>query len=485
MSKKLLGMWTLAVVLSTHPFAEAQVTNPPVPFPPIEMPPPITALPTAISSWGADDHGQLGNREPLVNSQSPEAVALRDPTSVSAGYEHALALLADGTVWTWGDNYFDQMGGASHSTRCIVRRDGVPSLCPAPVRVPGLTGVTAISAGTSHSLALKSDHTVWAWGRAVGGLNATTERSAQPVEVSGLITVRTFPRLTFIYPIAVAAGFHYSLALKSDGSVWAWGTGEWGTLGQASIDNPTHPEPSATPVKVQGPDGIGFLTDIISIAAGGAHALALTADGRVFAWGRGHLGQLGDGLGETIRSTPVEVSIPGHVIAIAAGDAHSLALQSNGTVWAWGANYSGQLGDGSYDNHWSPVQVLTGFSWIREVFDYRKIPNPLENIVAIATGAKHSMALRADGRFVAWGKNGNQLENKQGLLGVGNFLDGSIPLASHMSVLTGVTAIAGGWDFSLAKTCSTFDTNPLACDPPRVATPIITPPPPPIVFSRP
>ncbi|MGB9849149.1 MAG: Ig-like domain-containing protein, partial [Moorellaceae bacterium] len=179
-----------------------------------------------------------------------------------------------------------------------------------------------IAGGDNHSLAVKSDGTVWAWGWNYYGQlgDGTTINHTTPMRVTNLTGV-----------VAVAAGIYHSLALKSDGTAWAWGWNGYGHLGDGTTTNRT------APVQVQG------LTGVVAVAAGGYHSLALKSDGTVWAWGRNYEGQLGDGT-TTNRYTPVQVKNLTGVVAVAAGYYHSLALKSDGTVWAWGRNYEGQLG---------------------------------------------------------------------------------------------------------------------------------------------
>ena len=125
-----------------------------------------------------------------------------------------------------------------------------------------------------------------------------------------------------------------------------------------------------------------------TISGGGYHSLALKKDGTVWAWGHNEYGQLGDGTQTLGRLTPVQVSGLSGVIAIAAGEYHSLALKSDGTVWAWGGNYEGQLGDGTTNNKLTPVQV-----------------SGLSGVIAIAASYRHSLALKSDGTVWAWGSN--------------------------------------------------------------------------------
>jgi alpha-tubulin suppressor-like RCC1 family protein len=142
----------------------------------------------------------------------------------------------------------------------------------------------------------------------------------------------------------VKGGNYHSVALKTDGTVWAWGYNYYGQLGDGTYTD------RSTPAQVSN------LTDVKAISTLSSHALALKSDGTVWAWGYNYFGQLGDNT-TTNRNTPVQVQNLTNVVAVAAGGSHSLALKSDGTVWAWGNNYSGQLGDNSTTNRSLPVQV--------------------------------------------------------------------------------------------------------------------------------
>jgi alpha-tubulin suppressor-like RCC1 family protein len=343
-----------------------------------------------------------------TDSSTPVQVSdLTGVTGVAAGLEDSLALKSDGTVWAWGYNNEGQLGNGTSDI----------DLHPTPVQVSGLTGVTGVAAGGWYGLALKGDGTVWAWGiNSVGQLgNGTTTNSNTPVEVEGAGGSGYLTDVT-----AIAAGGRHSLALRRDGTVWAWGWNSFGQLGIGTSDSSPHP----TPVQVSG------LTDVIAVAAGYGHSLALRRDGTVWAWGRNNWGQLGNGT-TTNSNTPVEVEGTGgsgyltDVTAIGAGTSHSLALRRGGTVWAWGYNNEGELGDGTTTNSSTPVQV-----------------SGLTDVTAIAAGGNHSLALGPDGNVLAWG------DNSFGQLGNGTTTNSSTPVQA--SGLTDVTAIAGGNAHSLA-----------------------------------
>jgi len=199
--------------------------------------------------------------------------------------------------------------------------------------VEGLDDVTTIAAGENHALAVKKDGTVWAWGLNVGGQlgDGTTEDRDMPVRVQGDLD----------NVIAVASQESYSLALRNDGTVWAWGRSENDILG----------EKSTVPVQVQN------MNDVTAIAVGYKHALALKSDGTIWAWGRNGDGELGDG-STTSKLIPVQVKGLSNATAIAGGFYYSLALKSDGTVWAWGHNSKGELGYGIKNDSRTPARVI-------------------------------------------------------------------------------------------------------------------------------
>ena len=324
---------------------------------------------------------------------------------VAAGDWHSLGLKSDGTVWAWGCNMGDNFMPGSGQLGIGSEIDHVEQ----PVQVSGLTNITAIAAGGDHSLALKNDGTVWMWGRVPASSPSTNNLT--PVHVPGLTNVT-----------AIAAGNSLSLALKSDGTVWVWG---W-CLGDNTING------SITPVQVKGENGNGFLTDVKAIAAGETHALVLKNDGTVWAWGVNSYhgygsGQLGDGT-TTDRWAPVQVKgengngfLTG-VTAIAAGGTHSLAMKSDGSVWSWG--YKVTLGDGgiSGGDRPTPATVIG-------------INNP--NNAAITAGCSHSLVLKNDGTVEGWGFNG------YGQLGVGSD-NNNYSTPERMHNMSNVRAFAGG-----------------------------------------
>jgi len=285
---------------------------------------------------------------------------------------HSVALKNDGHVWAWGYNYYGQLGDGTNGA--TAQRLNPVEVLNASSSAP-LMGVQAVAVGGNHTLALKVDGTVWAWGKdSLGALGDGSGVSASNmVQVTGLTGI-----------IAIAAGKDHSVALKSDGTVWAWGYNPKGQLGDGTIF-------FMRPSPVQS----GTLTNIIAISAGDSYTMALASDGTVWTWGDNAYGQLGNGT-TTNSSVPVQVSGLAGVTAIAAGGFHALALKSDGTMMAWGANGNGQLGIGSTVNRSIPVQVVDAGVAV------------IGGITEISAGRVHSLAVKSDNTLLVWGDNSSR-----------------------------------------------------------------------------
>jgi len=235
---------------------------------------------------------------------------------------HSLALKRDGTVWVWTN-------------------------VEPPRQMPGLTGMIAIAAGYDHHLALRYDGTVWGWGsntcgqagRDPGVVRNTATNWSEAVQISGISDA-----------VAISAGgsyhffsFGHSLALKADGSIWGWGCNDGLVVVQS------------TAKQVDG------LPKAAAVAAGGEHSLVVKKDdGTIWGWGWNFYGVLGDGTRsgcQEVITTPVQASGIVGVVALSAGGYHNLAMTSDGTVWSWGDNCCGLLGDGTIIPRLAPVQV--------------------------------------------------------------------------------------------------------------------------------
>ena len=365
----------------------------------------FTPVRGTVYAWGDNTYGALGTGFNYPTNVPMQVKGLSKVVQVAGGgkdpyfkYGYSLALKSDGTVWAWGYNFFGQLGDGTNIHRNT------------PVQVSGLTGAVQISAGSYHSLALKSDGTVWAWGsNGAGELgNGTQTSSRTPVQVLGLSNV-----------VQVSAGGGKfdggtSLALKSDGTVWGWGSSFTGALGEGISSN------VLTPVKVAG------IANVVQIDLGEGHSLALKPDGTVWAWGDNFYGQLGDG-SRSSNKTPTQVAGLNNVMQVFAAAVGSFALKSDGTVQGWGYNREGELGAGTDSNQYSPVQA-----------------SGLFGVVQIGGGSFSTLAIKSDGTLWAWGAN------REGEIGDGTNLDRHTPV--QVPTLVGQTGIAGGVAHSLSLT---------------------------------
>lgn len=277
-------------------------------------------------AWGINSGAQLGDGTTTQRNLPVQISGLTNVKAVDAGDFYGAALKHDGTVWLWGG--------------CISLISDNFGVSLTPIQLNGIANVSAISAGPGHVLMLKSDKTVWALGgnsRGQLGDGSTTARHT-PVQVPGLSNVA-----------GIATGEELSVALKEDGTVWAWGNNRNGQLGPNG--GPMDFDPNPNPVQVTG------LPTITNIAAGENFILAIANDGTVWSWGSNSNFQLGQGT--SISENPVPKQIPnfGNVVAISGGRDHSAALKSDGSVWCWGANSQGELGDGSTTIRLAPKQV--------------------------------------------------------------------------------------------------------------------------------
>ncbi len=347
------------------------------------------------------------------------ALLAATPTHADTAGPSADVPAVAGDATTFGYDAYGQLGlgfadNNAHST---------------PTQVVTAANSIAVADGYYHVLALTSSGGVLAWGaNSYGalGVNSTTQTcngqpcSLTPVAVQGLGGFGHLKNVT-----AIAAGDNFSLALLNTGHVVAWGYNGYGQLGNGSTDGNTHPTPTVVHV----------ITNAVSLAASGDHALALTKDGRVWAWGYNGYGQTGDGTFGNNTTTPVlVVSLLPKAKAIAAGYYHSMALSTTGKVYAWGYDGNGQLGNGTTNpnnyNYAIPVPVSN-----------------LSGVTAIGAGWYHSLAVAAGGSVWGWGDGGN------GQLGTGNNTSVNVPAQAlgvgGSGTLSGATAVAGGSYHSL------------------------------------
>jgi|GEM_PF-1194374 len=327
---------------------------------------------------------------------SPVGAALFSrATTLGAGGLHSAQVRPDGTLWTWGYNDQGQQGNGSLGNTVYL----------IPQRVGSASSWVSVSAGQYFTLALRADGTLWSWGKNASGQLGRPSTAADqglPTQVGSASSW-----------VSISAGADHALALRADGTLWAWGDNTYGQLGLGDLVN------RAAPVQVPG-GGVWA-----SASAGGFHSVAVRADGSAWAWGRNHYGQLGqNGQVQQTSPTPVYGGTTTWV-SVSAGYLHTVALQANGTLWTWGANYVGQLGQGNTNNIGYPVQVGSATSWL-----------------SADAGDVHSLGLRADGTLYAWG------DNTAGQLGLGDNAQRTAP--AQVGGLTNWADAVGGNTHSLA-----------------------------------
>lgn len=380
---------------------------------------------TQLWAWGANAHGAVGDGSGDFPQLAPVHPAEFEGFEVVAASHHSVAVKSDGTVWTWGPR--QNKGPIDGGSRV-------------PVKVPDLDQVTTVAAGYEHNLAIKSDGTVWAWGDNRGGQLGDGSGHDQeiPVQVRGLAGVK-----------AVAAGREHSLALLQDGTIMAWGSNNYGQLGTGT-DSLPYPE-HRFPFRVPG-------LRATAIAAGEWHSLAIEEhSGQLWLWGYNIAGCLGSLLPpiplpphsppapgplplsqmtDKPRTPTPGDDAPGHpfsgftgrdIRAAACGFDTTYAVDSHGNVWAWGDNSFDQFGPGT-----SAVSQ-----------DYIAYKVGLTDVVELAAGEYHCLALKRDGTLWSWGSNAT------GQLGQGVVAGPDQP-PGPVSGLDHVTSFSAGNGHSLA-----------------------------------
>ena len=339
-----------------------------------------------LSLWGDNASGQIGNDSTtdVKWPVQPENLVYNNIFTAAAGGLHTLAVTLKGEVYAWGENGAGQLGIGSTTDEY------------SPQKISNLKNILEVAGGSKHSLALNSNGDVYSWGnnsKGQIGINSTTTATS-PVQVLCGEQKDGGSYLTNI--VAIAAGSSHSLALKADGTVWAWGDNSKGQLG---INSTTA---KSSPVQIlcgEQKYGGKYLTDIVAIAAGFNFNLALDSQGKIWAWGDDSKGQLGNG-SNTNSKIPVEVDDVSDIIAIAAGSLHSLAIDSDGIMYAWGDNSNGQLGISSTENKNLPELV-----------------DAIEDATTVSAGCYHSLVVDKDGNIWVCG------DNSAGQLGIGSTAD--------------------------------------------------------------
>ena len=366
----------------------------------------IQSVPVVVShnqlySWGDNTVGELGIGN-IVNKSSPVHIGTNSWSQVSIGTSFTLALRSDKTLWAWGYNYYGQLGV---STGVYNARYSTPVTATSPATW------SMVADGASHVIAIKSDGSLWGWGLNTSGQVGVSSlvNISSPVLVSGPASTSWS---------VVAAGASFSLAITTTGQLYGWGQNVSGQVGINSTSA------VSSPVLVSGPAATSWMV----VAAGASHSVAITSALALYAWGLNSTGQLGD---STLVSklTPVAITgFGGSWQSVAAGAAHTLGITGLGNLYGWGLNTSGQVGINSVTTVSSPVFLTApaSTSW-----------------VSVAAGSSHSLGITTTGILYGWG------QNTSGQLGIASVATKSSPVIVSGPTGASWSVIAAGSSFSL------------------------------------
>ena len=348
--------------------------------------------------WGDNGNGTLGVNDTQKRS-SPTQIPGTEWSQITGGYTHSGCLKSDGTLWTWGEN---SQGNLGHNDRIAYS---------SPRQVPG-TQWAAVAGGRRGFIGTKTDGTLWSWGQSSYGengygLSSTGASRSSPVQIPGTEWTTDFNKISFSY--------HDAKCFKTDGTLWVWGRNNYGKLG---LNNTVQ---RSSPVQLPGTQWSHLALDYQSSGA-------IKTDGTLWMWGSNSTyGRLGNNQVNTAYSSPIQ--IPGTAWdGISLGrNAAALATKTDGTLWAWGGNVYGSLGDNSVVQRSSPTQI-PGTNWDR---------------IAAAQNVTHtSYATKTDGTLWAWGRN------NYGQLGRNNKAEYSSPVQIPGTSWAGIKA---GYRYVVAR----------------------------------
>jgi alpha-tubulin suppressor-like RCC1 family protein len=315
---------------------------------------------STLWNWGRNYQGGLGDNTTTNRSSPVQTVgAATNWRYITSGMYHTIGIKSDSSMWVWGFNNFGQLG-----TQNIVNYSS-------PVTTnPSGTVYYQPAAGYYHSAVIKTDGTLWMWGYNFDGelgTNDRTNRSSMIQTVSGGNSWKD-----------VHCGLYHTISVKTDGSLWLWGLNTDGQLGDNSSSN------KSSPVQT-----ISAGTTWVDSGSGSFHSCAIKNDGSLWLWGNNTYGQLGDNT-VTKKSSPVQTVSAGTLWKqVSCGYWHTAAVKLDGSLWLWGRNNQGQLGDNTTTNRSSPVQTISGGT----------------NWKSVACGALHTIAIKTDGSLWCWGWN--------------------------------------------------------------------------------
>jgi alpha-tubulin suppressor-like RCC1 family protein len=311
---------------------------------------------------GYNNNGQLGDSTIVTKSSPVQTIAGGiNWRQVACGTYHTAAIKTDGTLWLWGYNPYGQLGDSTLVTKS------------SPVQtIAGGTNWKQVAAGSFHTAAIKTDGTLWAWGSNFYGNLGNSDRSTKSSPVQTIAGGTNWKQ--------VAAGSVHTAAIKTDGTLWNWGYNGDGRLGDSTTIS------KSSPIQT-----IAGGTNWKQVAGGYYHTAAIKTDGTLWTWGDNYYGQLGAST-TTSKSSPVQTIAGGtNWKQVSCGQYHIAAIKTDGTLWNWGRNNNGQLGDSTPTSKSSPIQTIVGGT----------------NWKQVTCGNLHIAAIKTDGTLWMWGNNSN------------------------------------------------------------------------------
>ena len=330
-------------------------------------------IPPELWAWGSGSYGRLGNATTTLTNSTPVTTFSGGTNwkQVSSGTDHTSAIKTDGTLWTWGNGQFGKLGNASTT-----------SVSTPVTTFAGGTNWKQVSCGAIHTAAIKTDGTLWTWGNPFLGRlgNAVVSNTSISTPVT------TFAGGTNWKQVSITLFSAHTAAIKTDGTLWTWGYGSSGRLGNGVTTGSI-----STPVTT-----FAGGTNWKQVSSGDSYTAAIKTDGTLWTWGLGSSGRLGTN--DTLnRSTPVTTFSGGtNWKQVSSGVDHTSAIKTDGTLWTWGNGGFGQLGDNTTTNKSTPVTTFSGGT----------------NWKQVSCGNGHMSAIKTDGTLWTWGfGNNGQLGN--------------------------------------------------------------------------
>ena len=369
-----------------------------------------------LFAWGSNSSGQIGDNS-TVNRNAPVKIGTATNwRTVSAGSDYTVAINSNGELFAWGGNSAGQLG------------DGTIAAKSVPTKIGAATNWRTVSAGYSHTVAVTTGGNLFTWGSnnfgEIGnGLSGSSASVRNPTQIGTASNWKT-----------ASAGYGFTTAVTTDGWLYTWGHNNYCQLGQGDTNNRNVPT------------RVGTAANWSAVSAGRWHAAAVTAGGWLYTWGYNNWGQIGDGTSSTTvgKSVPTRIGTASDWAEAAPGGYHTMALTKNGTMWAWGNNANGRLGDGTTSSKTSPTMIKNTVAYKR---DFNITANAWQPTITTSsltsgiTGTSYTQALAASGtQPITW------------TLNTGSTLPSGLTLNGSTGVISGTPTVAGTFTFTVKAT---------------------------------